>query len=294
MNNNMLVPIDFTEKSIFTFEQACNFAKLLNLEINLLHVRQDTKKTFFFSLFSESETEDMKKKYLTKLHSKLEELAKKAEKKYKIKINVLLAKGKVADKVNELSETVNTDFIFLEKSTSVEGPSDYIGSDALRIIRETKYPVLILNGKDISKGFKNIILPLDLSSETRQKVNLTVGLAKRFGASIKVVSGQLSEEDYVTHKLQTQLKQVDKFIKVSGVECTSEIIKAHKKQTNLPSLILDYANSNNGDLIVIMTQQEVEWVEFFIGSNALEMIKKSNIPVLTVIPKQLNTIITSL
>ena len=50
--NNILVPIDFSEKSISALEQSFILAKLIDLEISLLHVIQDSGLNFFSSLFS--------------------------------------------------------------------------------------------------------------------------------------------------------------------------------------------------------------------------------------------------
>ncbi len=59
------------------------------------------------------------------------------------------------------------------------------------------------------------------------------------------------------------------------------------EKTAVPTL-LDYAaKKGDVDLIVIMTQQESAIVEFFIDSIAQEMIRRSGIPVMSVVPKEI-------
>tara|TARA_B100001142_G_C14197607_1_gene602447 strand:+ start:86 stop:373 length:288 start_codon:yes stop_codon:yes gene_type:complete len=63
-----------------------------------------------------------------------------------------------------------------------------IGSTVFRVITSAKCPVITIKGKDHFKGCRNIILPLDLNKETKQKVSHALIFARLWGASVKVVS----------------------------------------------------------------------------------------------------------
>jgi nucleotide-binding universal stress UspA family protein len=291
MKKNILVPIDFTEKSFQTLEQAYNLAKLLDSEITLLHVRQDTKKTFFFSLFSEEETNEMKKKYLEKLQLKLKVITEEALKKHKVKISAMLSKGRTFDKIVEMAETVNAELIVIDKSTGESNAKDYIGTNASRIVRQAQCPVLINNNYDFSKGIKTIILPIDLTEGSRQKVSKAAEIAKECDSEIKILAGIFDNDKEKKSKLEVMLKQVEKYLKERDISFTSEIIESAKKSNNFPSLILDYSKKHRADLIIIMTQQEEGWVKSYMSSNALEIIRNAKIPVLAISPKDINFVI---
>ena len=62
------------------------------------------------------------------------------------------------------------------------------------------------------------------------------------------------------------------------------MVKILKKEDKLSNAVISYAKKNNADLIMIMTQQEKEFKEFFIGSQAREVINNSEIPVLSIQP----------
>jgi len=62
-----------------------------------------------------------------------------------------------------------------------------------------------------------------------------------------------------------------------------------KHTRDLAASILKYANSVDSDLILIMTQQETKLVEFFVGSAAQTIIRLSNVPVMSIIPKELSS-----
>jgi nucleotide-binding universal stress UspA family protein len=164
-----------------------------------------------------------------------------------------------------------------------------IGANSSRVIRSAKCPVITINGKHHYNGCRNILLPLDLSKETRQKVTLAVELAKLFGSGIRVVSALWSKNDpEIIQKLTQQLNQVINFIAEAGIESTAEIIESRDGERTLVPTILSYAKQQGDiDLVVIMTQQEIGFVEFFVGSHAQEFLRLSEIPVLSVVPKEL-------
>jgi len=49
--------------------------------------------------------------------------------------------------------------------------------------------------------------------------------------------------------------------------------------------VIKYANNNDIDLIMIMTQSERPLVKYFMSAYAFSIIRKSSIPVLTITPK---------
>ncbi|MBA3705903.1 MAG: universal stress protein, partial [Bacteroidetes bacterium] len=95
----------------------------------------------------------------------------------------------------------------------------------------------------------------------------------------------LTTDEFVVNRLTRQLGQVKTFLEKEGVECTAEIIKGIKGEETLADNILEYAVKVEGDIIMIMTQQEVDFTKYFIGSSAQEMINHSKIPVLSIRPQ---------
>ena len=66
----------------------------------------------------------------------------------------------------------------------------------------------------------------------------------------------------------------------------NEIIKISKGDDSLAQCIIDYANKVDGDLMIIMTQQEANFTRMFIGSTAQEIVNNCDIPVMSIIPKE--------
>lgn len=277
--NKILVPIDFSEQSLIALEQSYNLAKEYHAEITLLHVIDEGGMLSKF--FSKEQHDDLKKK----VQEQLDKLAEEESKKTKLKIHTLVGKGVIYDKINEVAELINATMIIMGTNGDEGLKKRFIGSNALRVARESKIPVITIKGKHHRKGCKNIVLPLDLSKETREKVSKAIELSKLFGgATIRVVSVLFTTDEFVVNRITRQLGQVKAFLEKENIECTAEIIKGIKGEETLAQNILEYAQKVEGDLIMIMTQQEVDFTQYFIGSSAQEIINHSKIPVLSIRP----------
>jgi nucleotide-binding universal stress UspA family protein len=277
--NKILVPIDFSEQSIIALNQSYNLAREYNAEITLLYVIEDSG--ILAKLFSAEQHDSMRKD----IQQRLDKLAADVEEKRKITVNTLIAKGVVYEKIAEIAELINATLIIMGTNGDSGFKKRFIGSNALRVARESKTPLITIKGKHHRDGCKNIVLPLDLTKETREKVTKAIEFSKLFhGAAIRVVSVLLTNDEFLVNRLTRQLAQVKTFLEKEGVECTAEIVKNVKGKETLAQNILEYAKQVDGDLIMIMTQQEVDFVKYFIGSAAQEIINHSTIPVLSITP----------
>jgi nucleotide-binding universal stress UspA family protein len=99
-----------------------------------------------------------------------------------------------------------------------------------------------------------------------------------------VVSILMTDDEDVVTKLKLQMNQVHNFLERAEVKFSTEMIHAPEGRDNLGEEVLRYANQNGGDLIMIMTQQETNFTELFIGSAAQEVINNAAIPVCSIVP----------
>ncbi|MBK7030454.1 MAG: universal stress protein [Bacteroidales bacterium] len=281
----ILIPVDFDLQSLLAVEQSYNLARLLKAEITLMYVHEQS------GIFSGFFSADINKDVLYKIEEKLMELASKTALQTGLKVNSRMETGRIYSKILEVAKEIKADYIFLGTHSSAEGEEETarIGANSSRVIRSSKCPVITINGKHHYNGCRNILLPLDLSKETRQKVSLAIEIAKLFGAGIKVVSALWSKNDAeIIMKLNQQLIQVENFILEAGIKCTAEIVESNDGERTLVPTIMKYAHEQGDiDLILIMTQQEIGFVEYFVGSHAQEFLRISDIPVLSMVPKEL-------
>ncbi|MCX6312619.1 MAG: universal stress protein [Bacteroidetes bacterium] len=277
--NKIVVPVDFGDQSHIALEQALHVAKVINGEITLLYVIETGGLLGRFA--NPLQDEGLKKE----INSKMEELITSIDKKDGIKMESVIAYGSVYDKIAEIAEMLNARFIVMGTNGG-KGKirRRFIGSNALRVVRESKVPVITIKGKAHREGCKNIVLPLDLTKETREKVAKAIEFAKLYNSDIRIASVLFTTDEFIVNRLTRQLSQVKSFVEKAGVRCTAEIIKGIKGEESLGQIIIDYTNKVEGDLIMIMTQQEQDITDLFVGSAAQDIINRSDVPVLSIVP----------
>jgi nucleotide-binding universal stress UspA family protein len=259
--NRILVPISFSEQSLIALGQSYNLARLTNSTLVLLHV-----------VTPES---DKDVKLL------LEQRAEKVRQEAKVPVEVILEKGNPFKCISDVAKKVNPLFIVIGFSSNIT-LKKVVGHNIFRLVRESSFPTITIRGKQHNNGCGNILLPLDLTKETREKVNKAIEIAKLFGSTIKVLSVFSSGQRHLENKLISYSHQVRNFIKEKGVPCSIKTVEGN----DICSIVLDYANKNDVDLIMIMTKEELSLKEFFVGTTAQQLVDKSMIPVMSIRPVQ--------
>jgi len=139
-------------------------------------------------------------------------------------------------------------------------------------------------GFNFKKKLEKIILPIDSSTDTRQKVPFACRMAKYFGAEIYIVGLYTTTLKAIRRKVDTYVEQVEKYLNENQVKHITNFLEAD----NTTTTTIEYAQKNNADLIVIMTEQEKTAANFWLGPYAQQMVNNSPIPVLSIQPIEIN------
>jgi nucleotide-binding universal stress UspA family protein len=280
--SKILVPIGFSEQSIIALGQAFNLAKIKNSDVVLLSVIEG--QSMIESLFLDDKSDELK----AKVNSKLEDIASIYSSKYGVDVDTMVAKGRVYEEVNKVADMISADLIVMG-TNGVNSKSKFIGSNAEKVVRLSKCPVITIKGKSHRDGCENIILPLDLEKQTKEKVTYALEYARYWDATIRIVSVVLRNNNEVRSKLSKNIKQVEQFILDAGVKCTSEIVEGEKKIT-LGDFVFDYEKKFDADMIMIMTKKEELTLSNNISVTARYIINNSDIPVMSIRPKEVKHI----
>jgi nucleotide-binding universal stress UspA family protein len=278
-SRKVLIAFDFEDQSLIALKQGLNFCQKIEAEVILLHVIEDT------GILGKYVTDSQYTSIRADVEKRLDAVLKDIKSEYKqLKTDKMVARGRVYEKILEVAEMLDSHFIVMGCNGKPKSKFKFIGSNTLQVVRSSKCPVLSVKGKHHRKGCKNIVLPLDLTKETREKVGKTIEFARLYGAAVRVVSVIFTKDEFIVNRLTRQLSQVKTYLEKSNIECTAEIIKGIKGEESLAQCIVDYAEKVEGDLLLMMTQQEVDFTDYFIGSSAQEIILRAEMPVLSIIP----------
>ena len=247
--NKILVPIGFSDQSMVALGQAFNLAKIKKCEVVLLSVIEE--QNIMQSLFIDDNSHELQKE----VNKKLIEIAKEYTEKYNVDVDTMVAKGKVYNQVNEVAKMIGANLIVMGTNGKPKGGiRKFIGSNAERVVRMAHCPVITIKGNNHRDGCKNIILPLDLENQTKEKVTYALEYARYWDATIRIVSVVLDDNKEVREKLIKNINQVEKFITTAGVKCTAELIEGEKKR-NLGDFVFEYEKKFEANLIMIMTRK---------------------------------------
>ncbi len=176
-----------------------------------------------------------------------------------------------------LEKTIPADLILMGTHGSKERDPSWIGGNAYKVLSGSSCPVITFTGKDLKIGFKNIILPIADASETRQKVPLTVTIAKAYNATVHIAIVNKQKDQSVLNTLKIYAAQAEGFCLENGVAFT--YCEIYEK--NIANACIDYAIEKNADLIAIMSEREAN-TGFFIGHYAQKIINSTDCSVLTI------------
>jgi len=210
-------------------------------------------------------------------------------KEYKQKLNsvsrltYIVKTGSVHEEVVNQANAFD-DSMIICSTNGTSGLSDFIlGSNAYRIIQSTTKPVISVYSDKYIGDVKRIVLPLDITKETREKVPLVATIAKAFGAEVHIVKVATSDSEGIKNKLEIYAATVRKFFDQEGVNYQTSYLIGD----NITDITIEYAKTVDADLIAIMTEQTTAFSNLILGSYAYQMLNSSPIPVLSVTPKNL-------
>lgn len=276
----ILIPTDFSDTANLALEHAVKMARLLDSEITLLHVVSSFAFRVHLPEMEFDETQEAKLAGV--IGSKLNKIADEISQKEGIKVSTLITSGRIREEVVRVAEEIYADIIILG-THGVSGLREFfMGSNAFRIVSDAACPVLCIQESGHPVGFKNIIVPIDNSFYSREKLGLSIKLARLYNATIHICGLRSHDhnDEEINAKFRMKMKQVDDFLHEQDVEFTATTLYCE----NIANATMEYAAEIKADLIIIMNEQEVNTTGFFMGPYAQQVVNHSKIPVLSIRP----------
>ena len=165
-----------------------------------------------------------------------------------------------------------------------EGSKGLVNSvEANKIIDHIERMVLTVPCVSQPFNFSKIVVPIDSSFETRQKVPYAISMARALGSTLEVIGVSNDKGKDTSVLINNYIRQVCNNIEEKGLKCSSEI----RLGGNPTQQVMEYAKEIGAGMIVIMTEQETNFTSFFSGKYSQQLVKSSVVPVLSIHPKDL-------
>jgi nucleotide-binding universal stress UspA family protein len=264
----IIVPLDFSDESLTGLNMALILADKAGANIQMVHVIGKNTNT------ADNELPGMEYK---NVKMKFEGILQKYKMKSNSALSYTITEGKIFKEITDLAEKSEDSMIVLSTHGASGFEELFIGGNAYKITSHSKNPVITVRRGKIPANIEKIVLPLDFTFQTREKVPYTVELAKMFGSEIHLLTISLSKIKSTGKKLLQYTQQVASYLETHKIPYTVEYLHG----SNLTDLTLDYARSIDADLISIMTEQEKSISNLLLGNFAHQFINKAFIPVLS-------------
>lgn len=273
----ILIPFDFSETASLSLEHAVHMAQLHKAEITLLHVVESAS---FTSAFSHAFSSNYEKKVEGETTDKLKDLAHKIHLDSSVVTHIKTEVGRIYKRIITVAKDSDMDIIVM----GTHGTSGYekfsIGTNTSKVVSEAPCPVISVQTHAKKIGFKKIVIPIDDSTTSRQKVNYALEMARRYGAHVYILGLLNMSNEELKRKFKIKVEQVEEWLG------KHEVISSVHYATgdNLAKMTMAFAEENDADLLIIMTEQEPLITGFFMGQWATQVVNQSQIPVMAVHP----------
>lgn len=206
----------------------------------------------------------------------VEEAVMRIAKKRNHDVDFIEKQGKVYKEINIIEKELGVDLIVIGTHGSEGWQPFWIGSNAYRVVSASNCPVITIQEDTTMDLLQDILVPLDDSVETRQKIPYCCTVAKAFNATVHLLGVSGSKSDDTSLRVHAYVRQAEEYMHERGIKTTSQI----ELGVNLPKTVLNHAEQLRAGLVVMMT--ETESTSFIMGSYAQQIINNSLVPVMSV------------
>jgi nucleotide-binding universal stress UspA family protein len=265
----ILIPVDLSENSLLALEHGVFMSKLLKADIEIAHVVENNH---WFVQGAQAPSPETDKK--------LKELIEDIHLKSGVTVHLHVKPGKISKTIVDIAKQINADLIVMG-THGVSGFEEFFaGSNAFRVVTDAPCPVLTVQTHATKMGFSDILLPIDNTPSSREKVRYAVALAQHYGSKIHLLGILSVEDNSLVGKFNIMFDQIEEYIKQHDLKFSSELVYGD----NMAVLTMKYGKKIGADLVVIMTEQEENFTGFLLGPYAQQVVNHSKIPVMSIRP----------
>ncbi len=270
----IVVGIDFSDNSLNALEHAILISKKANMSVTMVWVDHIDYSKEIFNIDPTHRLDAVAKQF--------NELMKKYEGCCN-NIDFVVRKGKVYSEICGVADELKA-YMIVVGTHGLSGFEEFwSGSNANRIVSASNVPVLtIRGGNDISQNLDRIVLPLDSTKVTREKIPITADLAKYFDSEVHILGLQTSSHTDIRYRIKAYVAQAEDYFKERDIKFVSAFIDSDQ----ITDDTLEYAKKIKANMISIMTEQETSTSNLWMGPYASQMVNHSPFPVLSVKPKR--------
>lgn len=272
-HNVVLVPFDFTEAALCALNHATCIAKTGKHELALVHVLDSHSK------------ERLKKegKSITDIEEELNAVCNEVKRAEGIAAKHVIVEGNIFTDIESTGKKLGSMWQVMGTHGLVGLEQKILGSFAIRVITSAHCPTIVTQKKNINpEGYKKIIFPVHHFAESKHKLWPTLKLAKEFGAEV-ILYMKTETDEYLQNHVKLNTFHAERYLKENDIEYS--ITAYDPAEGHFTDHLIQLANAEEADLMVILTTAGKNVAEFIVGKDEEKIINNEyQIPVMCVNP----------
>lgn len=245
----IVVPTDFTKVADTAVEHAIGLCKFIpNAEVVLLHIIG-------------------KEKEKASAEVKMKEQSEKLTTSTGIKVSYEARLGNIFDDIGAAATDLKAKLIIMG-THGVKGMQHITGSYAVKVITHSSVPFIVVQERGFRKGYKNLVLPFDLSKDSKQKLSLAINIAKVFSSKVHIIYPQESDT-FLVNAINNNVSLAKNELRTNQIEFD---VKMADEKGNFVKQFLTYAAAKDADLIAVVNSQEMGFPEILAGTDERQII----------------------
>lgn len=266
MSRNLyIVPYDFTPVTDKAVEYALHIGKYVDTEIRILHLAASNEK----AKFKDKLLEDKKNKLTVPPG---------------VEVTTAVKVGDIFTDIGKIAKEEKAQLVIMG-THGIRGLQNIFGSFAMKVITSTECAFLIVQKNTEFAEISSVAVPIDLTKESLQIVNIAGDMANILKANINVLAEKQSDQILNT-RLQNRLGIVRKQYEERGIESNIHLVSRGGRYGRK---IMQFVKKNNIGMVALAYHSESIFPQF--DSFAQNLItNKQSLPVLIINSKLASTL----
>ena len=195
-------------------------------------------------------------------------------------INSVILEGKPYLKIAQYAENLPESLLIVGSHGASGFEEMFVGSNTMKIVGLSKVPVLIIGSHvQINRDLTKVLLPIDTSFETLQKVKFSCEIAKAFSAKVSHLGICMPCTSETRHIINVQLNNAANICDGMNVRYSASTIDV---RGSFADSVVTWAKNEDVNLIAIMREEEDDITSFWLASNTRQLMNLAPMPLLVI------------
>lgn len=230
--NIYLVPHDFTAVGDTALNYALHMGKKVKTDIILLHLCAS-------------------KSDIPKSNLKMDEIISRQSLPYGVEIRKFVKEGSIFEEIGKVAASEGAQLVIMG-THGATGLQKLFGSNAMKVITSADVPFLIVQKDTPLKDIRNIIVPIDLTKESLQIVNVAGDMAGIYDATVHVV-GEKQNDELLGQQMKNRILIVKNQYDERSIPCNVQLMERGGAYTKK---IINYTREKEIDMIALAYHSE--------------------------------------